>query len=150
MGQRGNCHRGKIPEHMKHTSAVSKSTAGAGTPFNFAAFRIITSASLYLPWEMSHRGDSGMILQSVSEQMTQRFHKTNKLLKTRVSFLCYALISHIACSRRQSAQKHEGNVMHGFVPLGSVGEFEYMRCVYSHAELDTQSGPCPGWSFFEE
>ena len=64
--------------------------------------------------------------------------------------MSYALISQIACSRRESAQKHVGNVIHGFVLLGSVGEFKYMGCVYSRAEVDARLGPCPGWLFFKE
>lgn len=83
--------------------------------------------------------------------MTQCFHKSKKLLKPHVSFfMSYALISQIACSKRQSAQMHVGNVIHGFVPLGSVGKFKYMGRVYSRAEGDARLGPCPGWLVFKE
>ena len=47
------------------TSAGSKTTTGAVTLFIFAAFWIISSASLNLLWDNSHRGDSGINLKFI-------------------------------------------------------------------------------------
>lgn len=45
------------------TSIGSKITLGAGMLFIFAAFWMISSASLNLLWDINHRGDSGINLE---------------------------------------------------------------------------------------
>lgn len=56
-------------------------TGGASTLFILAAFLSVASASSTLPWERSHRGDSGITLQGVKG--TDISHQaTNKLTGT--------------------------------------------------------------------
>jgi hypothetical protein len=47
------------------TSTGSNITAGAAILFIFAAFWMISSASLNLLWDISHRGDSGINLEFI-------------------------------------------------------------------------------------
>lgn len=54
------------------TSLGSKMVEGATIPLILAALWMITSASLNRPWEMSHRGDSGMNLR-YKEQSHEAF-----------------------------------------------------------------------------